>query len=98
MTDEGKLEPGRRRLELLEEVRERDPHNEAILRCHINVNNEVTGGYRLEEQVHVAAGESDRLAARLRKLDIVAGWDGADDAVHGTLDSLVLDNGPHFKR
>ena len=99
MTDEGELEPGRRRLELLEEVRERDPHNEAILRCHVDVNDEVTRGYRLEEQVHVATGESDRLAARLGQLDVVAGRDRANDTVHGTLDGLVLENNvSHIKR
>ena len=90
VTYERELQPGRRRLELLEQIRKGDPDDEAILGGDVDVHDEVLGRDGPEEEVEKASGQPQGLGAGARQLDVVSGGDGASYSPDAALHRLVL--------
>ena len=90
MDDVGELEPGRGDFELFEEVAEGDAEADLFDGGDVDVEREALVGHGLEQEVHVAAGEAERLAAQLGHGDEVAGRRRADYFVDGGFGLAVL--------
>ena len=59
VTDERELKPGGRGFELLEQVGERDTHDESVLRGHIDMDDEVFGRNWSKHQVQITTSQTE---------------------------------------
>jgi hypothetical protein len=74
----------------LEEVGEGEANDHAILRSHVNMEDEDLAGKDAELQIEVVANEPERLRDAQRQLQEVARWNGPADAQHLAAKCLVL--------